>query len=81
MKTDQSMTQVLSQAVIEAAKAAIMAVRETETPAESSREVQAALRTSGPALKQLIFDWKAQDTYNELNNCKIIARNTFSMNS
>ena len=58
-----------------------MVVRETEGPTKSRRTVQVMTRASWQTLRQLIFNWKIQDRYNELNNCKIEVRNIFLMNS
>ena len=44
-----------------AAKATIMALRETGEPAKNRRPVYAVPRGSGPALRQPTFDWKVQD--------------------
>ena len=57
MASDQSMMQT----TVEAAKAAIVAAREAEGSAKSTRAAQAVLRTSGPTLRQPIFDWKIND--------------------
>ena len=59
------------QAGIETIKGVIMAVRETEGPTKSRRAMQAVPRAGGPKIRQLTFNWKAQDKYNELNNFKI----------
>ena len=53
------MTQPITQAVSEAAKGAIMAIREAKGPAKSRMAVQAVLGTSGPTLRKLTFDFKA----------------------
>ena len=81
MASDQNMTQAITKTAIEAAKAAIMAVGEAEVSAKSRRPAHAVLRASGPALKKLTFEWKAQDKYNELCSIKITIRNTFLMNN
>ena len=59
------------QAATEAAKAAIMAVEEAENPVNSSKPVQGIPRTSGPAQKQPIFDWKVTDKHQEVQNFEI----------
>ena len=74
------MTQAITQTVAGAAKAT-MVVREAEGPTKSRRPVHAVSRSSGPALKQPTFNWKAQDKYDELKNFKMDVINTFIMNS
>ena len=61
------MLQVIAQAVVEAAKAAILVVRETGSPNEHIRITQSASKMIGPALKQPTVDWKAPDEYNVRN--------------
>ena len=80
MASDQSMTQAITQAAIEATKVAIMAVREVEGPIES-RPVHVVPRKRWPALRQPTFDWKAQNKYKHLNNFKIEVRNIFMVRS
>ena len=79
MAPEQSMTSAITQAAIQATKAAIMAVREAEAPAKHGRPLHIVPRGSGLALRQPPFHWKAQDKYNELNNFKINVRNTSLM--
>ena len=50
-------------------------VREAEGSSKCRRAVQAGPRVPGPTLRQLIFNWKAQDKYNEFYNFKIEVRN------
>ena len=65
--TNRMMTkQNMMQAIIEAAKVAMMAVKEAENPVTAARSVQVMLGTSGPLLRQPTFDWKASDKYQEL---------------
>ena len=66
----QNMTQANTQAVMEAGKAAKMAV-EAESQVNTARSVQEMPRASSPGLKQPIFDWKAKDKYEELQNFEI----------
>ena len=51
MAAEQSMTQAIMQAMIEAAKAAIMAIRETDTPINNARLVHAVPKLGNRALK------------------------------
>ena len=46
--------------ITQAAKAAMMAVKEEENSVKSSRSVQVIPITGRPALKQPTFDWKWQ---------------------
>ena len=57
------------QTVIEAAKAKDLT--------KSGRPVHTAPRASLPVMRQLTFDWKMQDKYNELNNFNIEVGNIF----
>ena len=66
MASEQSMKWAKMQAGIEAEKAAIMTVRETETPAFSKRSAPAMPKTGGPVLKQHRFDLKSPGKYIEL---------------
>ena len=52
----QNMTQAIIQTVIEAAKAAIMTMREAEGPTKYRRPAHLAQRTSGPTLRQATYD-------------------------
>ena len=70
----QAVTQAILQAAIEAAMAAVQAMSEAAGPAErngaSTTECMSAT-THEPALKQVIFNWKVQDTYKELINLEM----------
>ena len=50
MATEQSMKQAMTQGAIEAAKAALMVVRDAESPINSRRPAHVAQRESVPAL-------------------------------
>ena len=65
------MTQAITKAMTEAAKAAIMAVREAETLASTTRPEPAMPKTDHPVLKQPMFNWKSPDKYRELCNFEI----------
>ena len=58
------MTQAITQAVTEPAKAAIMVVRETDAPSKEMSTTNST-KSKWPALRQPTFDWKVQDKYNE----------------
>ena len=51
------MTQTIMQAVIEAAKAAIMAVREVDTPVKTTKPTVVTSKTGDLVMKQPMFDW------------------------
>ena len=76
MATEQSITQAIMQAVIEPAKAPIMAVREAENPVKDVRTIHTVPRSGGPVLRQPMFDWKV-DNYHELHNFKMGLMNIF----
>ena len=63
MASEQSMTQAITPAAIEAAKAAIMTFREAQTQIDDARLIQTAPRMGTPTLKQPMFNWKIQDKY------------------
>ena len=54
--TEQSITQVITQEVIEATKAAIMAVREADNPVDNARPIHTMPRSGMPVLQQPMFD-------------------------
>ena len=56
MEAKQKMVQTIQRGAIEAAKAAIMAVKEAENPVNTARSIEGMPRTGGPALKESIFD-------------------------
>ena len=60
MAAKQNILQAITQVAREAAKAAIMAIREADNPASNATPVTVRPRTGGLALKQ-IYDWKAKD--------------------
>ena len=59
------------QAVIKAAKAAIIVVREVEAPANTTRLAPVMLKAGGPVVRQPTFDWRSLDRYIELCNFEI----------
>ena len=63
---EQSNTQAIAQAVTEAAKAAIIAVREADISHYTIRLVPALAKPGGPVLKQPMFDWKSPNMYRAL---------------
>ena len=63
MAAEQAMTQTLTQAVTEATKAVIMAVRDADDLVNAARPVQTIPRTGSPVLKQPTFIGKVNDKY------------------
>ena len=80
-KNRMAAKQSLMQPNIQAAKEAIMAVKEAENPVNAARSVQIITRTGSPALKQLSFKWKAVHKYQELWNFEIEVNNIFVADS
>ena len=76
-----NMTQVITQAAIEAAKMEILIVRETEVLTKVRKVMHAAPRVSRPSLKQPTFNWKVTDKYDELIIFEMDVRNIFMMDS
>ena len=62
MAAEQKMTQ----AIMEAAKVVLMAVRGADNLVNSARNVKTMPRSGSPVLRQPIFDWKAAD---KTRNC------------
>ena len=58
--------QEIKQAVTEATKVALMAVREVDDPVIAARPVQVMPKTDIPGLKLPTFDWKATEKCHEL---------------
>ena len=56
MASEQSMALSIMQAAIEVAKAAVMGVRETETPVNTKGQVPAVTKTGGPVKEQPTFN-------------------------
>ena len=66
MAAEQSMTHAIMQAVIEATKAAIMAIREADNLVNNARPVHTGPRSGSLALKQSTSDCKGPNKYQEL---------------
>ena len=76
----QTMTQAVTQIDLETTKAVVRAMTEMADLAVYSTKRNAAIsgpKAGGPQLKQLIFDWSAQDKYNKLKHLKLEVRNVF----
>ena len=81
----RSKGQVITQAAIEAAKAASQAMTEAAGLSERTNGATGPAcmrtRTSKPSLKQTIFYWKAQDKYDELLNLEMKVKKNFMTKS
>ena len=63
------MTQAIMQIVTEGAKAVVQTMSQAaghKRNYEAAAAASMSARTNGPSLKHPIFNWKAQDKYNEL---------------
>ena len=65
MGVEQNVIQTIIHSAIEAAKAAVMAVKESENPVNAAILVHIMPTTGSPALKQPTFDLKATKKYQE----------------
>ena len=63
MEYAQVLTQAIMQSGIEIVKAAVQAMSEAGGPAKRITAAVTAPKISQPALRQLPFNWKAQDIY------------------
>ena len=73
--------QTLTWADIEAAKAAVRAVKEADNPVKAARSVHVLPKTGGLSLKQPTFHWKAADIYQEPWSFELNVKNIFMTNS
>ena len=81
MAADQSMTQAIMKAAIEATKVEVMTVREADNPANDARPIHTIPRLGVAALGQSTFDWKTTDRYQELCNFKTEVKSIFVTNN
>ena len=79
MAADQGMT--VMQAVIKAAKAAMMAVREAENLVNNAIPMHTLPRSGIPALRQTTFYLKVADKYQDLCSFKIEVMDIFMTNN
>ena len=68
MAAEQSMTQAIMQAAIEATKAAIMAVRGADNLVNNARSIDTMPILHSQALRQPMIEWKGIDN---IKNCLI----------
>ena len=74
------MTQEIMQAVIETAKAAIMALREADNQVNNARTIHTNSRSEIQALRQSTFCWKVDNEYHEMCNFEMEVKNIFMTN-
>ena len=75
MASEQSMSEAIARAVAEATRIAI------QTMAEAWAEMMhdgSGPKIGGPAMKQLTFDWNAQDKYSKLKTFRLEVNNILS---
>ena len=77
----QSIFQVIMKGVIEATKAAVIAVREADNPVTNARQIHTTPKSSSPALREPTFDWKATNKCQDLRIFEIGVKNTFVTNN
>ena len=75
------MVQVIIQEENEAAKAAIMEVREADNLVNSSRPIHPMPTLWGSVVRQLMFDWKVADKWQDLCNFEIGVKNISMTNN
>ena len=76
MASEQFMSEVITRSVAEATRIAIQTMAEAwaERMHDASRP-----KIGSPAMKQLTFNWNAQDKYSELKTFRIEVNNVLSM--
>ena len=65
MASEQVMNEAITKAVAEATRVAIQTV--VEAWAERTHDISGS-KIGSPTMKQLMFDWKAEDKYSELKH-------------
>ena len=75
MATEQVMNEVITKAVYEATRVAIQAMAEAWV--ERMHDTSGP-KMGSPTMKQLTFDWNAEDTYNELKTFRLEVNNALS---
>ena len=66
MATEQSMPWEITQTMIEATRATIMAMREADIPTNNARPMHTMPRSGCSVQRQPLFDWKAAKN---IRNC------------
>ena len=75
MTSEQIMNEVIAKAVAEATRVAIQAMAEAQV--ERTHDISGP-KIGGPAMKQLTFDWDAEDKYSELKTFRLEVNNALS---
>ena len=75
MASEQVMNEVIAKTVAEATRVAIQAMAEAQ--AERMHDISGS-KIGGPAMKQLMFDWNAEDKYSELKTFRLEVNNVLS---
>ena len=75
MATEQIISKAIATAVAEATRIAIQTM--VEAWAERTHDGSGP-KVGGPAMKQLMFDWNAQDKYSELKTFRLEVNNILS---
>ena len=70
---NKNANEAIMQAVAEATRTAIQAI----AVAGAQRIQNVGPRLGGPPMKQLTFNWEAEDKYNELKNLRLEVNNVF----
>ena len=78
MASEQVMNEVITRAVAEATRVTIQTMAEAQ--AERMYDISGP-KTDGPTMKQLTFDWNAEDKYSELKTFRLEVNNVLSMNN
>ena len=81
MTSEQRMTQAIMQAASEAAKAAVMVVREADNLVKTLRPIHTTSSLGIPALRMPIFYCRATEKYQELCNFETEVNNIFMTNN
>ena len=76
MASEQIMSESIARAVAEATRIAIQTM--VETQAERMHDVSGP-KIGGPTMKQLTFNWNAEDKYSELKTFRLEVNNVLSM--
>ena len=75
MASEQIMSEAIARAVAEGTRIAIQTMAEAQV--EGTHDGSGP-KVGGPAMKQLMFDWNAQDKYSELKTFRLEVNNILS---
>ena len=76
MASEQIMSEAIARAVAEVTRVAIQTMAEAQ--AERTHDISGP-KIGSPAMKQLSFDWNAEDNYSELKTFRLEVNNVLSM--